>query len=63
MRIAAATMDLRWQPWVDPEKICRLHEADAPGILDEKPLDQVAFALFVRCQSVITVTEIYREGA
>lgn len=47
---------------MDPEKIRRLYESDARGCLDEELLDEVAFALLARCESVITVTEIYRCG-
>jgi hypothetical protein len=51
------TTDLRWEPRVAPEKIRRLYETDARGILDEELLDDVAFALYARCLSILTVTE------
>src|SRR5918999_6102159 len=53
---------LRWEPRVDPEKIRRLYESDARHILDEELLDEVAFALYARCESVLTVTEVICRG-
>lgn len=49
--------NLRWEPRVSPEKIRRLYEADARGILDLELLDDVAYALYSRCCSIVTVTE------
>jgi hypothetical protein len=53
----------RWEPRVAPEKIRRLYEADARGILDQELLDDVAFALYARCDSILTVTEAVRGRA
>jgi hypothetical protein len=50
----------RWEPRVAPEKIRRLYETDAQGMLDEELLDDVAFALYARCDSTLTVTEAVR---
>jgi hypothetical protein len=47
---------------MEPEKIRRLYETDARGIRDEQLLDEVAFAFYARCESILTVTEVYREG-
>jgi hypothetical protein len=50
----------QWEPRVSPEKIRRLYETDARGILDEELLDDIAFALYARCESILTVTEAVR---
>jgi hypothetical protein len=50
-------VDVRWAPRLKPEKLRQLYETDARGILDEDLLDEVAFALYSRCDSLLTVTE------
>ncbi|HLB76658.1 MAG TPA: AAC(3) family N-acetyltransferase, partial [Candidatus Dormibacteraeota bacterium] len=50
-------MDVRWAPRLRPEKLRRLYETDARGILDEDLVDEVAYALYSRCESILTVTE------
>jgi hypothetical protein len=50
----------RWAPRVAVRKIRQLYESDARGIRDEELLDEVAFALYARCESVLTVTEAAR---
>jgi hypothetical protein len=50
-------MKLCWEPRVAPEKIRRLYQTDAQGILDEELLDDVAYALYARCDSIVAVTE------
>jgi hypothetical protein len=53
---------LRWEPRIAPEKIRRLYETDARGLQDEELLDEVAYALYARCDSIVTVTEAVRHG-
>jgi hypothetical protein len=50
-------VDVRWAPRLRPEKLRRLYELEARGLLDEELLDEVVFALYSRCESVLTVTE------
>jgi hypothetical protein len=50
-------VDVRWAPPLRPEKLRRLYDLEARGILDEEFLDEVVFALYSRCESVLTVTE------
>jgi hypothetical protein len=52
--------ELRWEPRVPGDRIRRLYETDARGILDEELLDDVAYALYARCESILTVTEALR---
>jgi ribosomal protein S27AE len=51
--------EVRWASRVNPSKIRRLYEMDARGILDEELIDQVGFALYSRCQSILTATEAH----
>ena len=48
---------MRWAPRLAPDKLRRLYETDARGIIDEELLDEVAFTLYSRCDSILTVTE------
>ena len=48
---------LRWAPKVARRDIERLYQGQADGLLDEELLDEVAFAFYARCQSILTVTE------
>jgi hypothetical protein len=48
---------VRWASKVAPEKIRRLYEADAAGLGDEELLDEVGCGLYVRCVSILEVTE------
>jgi hypothetical protein len=50
-------VDVRWAPRLRPEKLRRLYATDARGIIDEELLDEVAYALYARCDSILTVTE------
>jgi hypothetical protein len=47
---------ISWAPKVSKEKIKRLYVSDAAGLLDEELLDQVGWALWSRCDSILTVT-------
>ena len=51
---------IQWAPKVSQAKIRNLYEADAKGIIDEKLIDEVAYALYMRCQSILEVTEASR---
>jgi len=51
---------LRWAQKVRREKIRRLYETDAKGIIDEELIDEVGYAFYARCQSILTVTEASR---
>jgi DNA-directed RNA polymerase subunit RPC12/RpoP len=53
---------LKWEPRVSPQKIRLLYETDARGILDEELLDEVAYAFYARCDSIVTVTEAVCRG-
>ncbi len=48
--------EVRWASRVNPSTIRRLYEADAHGIVDEELVDEVGFALYARCQSILRVT-------
>jgi hypothetical protein len=53
----AGGVDVRWAPRLRPDRIRRLYETDARGIVDEELIDEVAYALYSRCDSILTVTE------
>ena len=46
-----------WAPRVKREAIRRLYESDARGICDEGLVDEVGFALFMRCQTFIMAVD------
>ena len=46
----------RWAPRVEPARIRQLYAADASGLVDAELIDDVAWALYARCESIITVT-------
>jgi hypothetical protein len=50
-------VEVRWAPRLRPEKLRRLYETDAQGIMDLELLDEVAYTLYSRCDSILTVTE------
>jgi len=50
-------MKLHWAPRVPQHSIRRLYATDALGIVDEELLDEVAYGLYSRCQSILTVTQ------
>jgi hypothetical protein len=47
------TIPIRWAPRVPRDLIRRLYERDAIGIVDEELIDEVAFALYARCRSIV----------
>src|SRR3954454_9604492 len=50
-------VDVRWAPRLCPDRLRRVYETDARGIIDEELLDEVVFTLSSRCDSILTVTE------
>jgi hypothetical protein len=46
----------QWAPKVAKSKIQRLYTTDAQGALDEELLDEVGWALWSRCDSILSVT-------
>jgi len=46
---------INWAPRVAPGAIRRLFRAYAQGIVDEELLEEVAYGLYARCQSILTV--------
>lgn len=50
---------VRWAPRVNPDAIRRLYETDALGIVDEEQIDEVGYALYARCRSILRVTEAH----
>jgi hypothetical protein len=50
---------LRWAPKLRPEKLRRLYETDARGIVDDELIDDVGYTLYSRCGSILTVTEAF----
>jgi hypothetical protein len=46
----------QWAPKVARAKIQRLYLTDAQGITDEELIDEVGWALWSRCDSILTVT-------
>src|SRR5207249_3002792 len=51
--------EVRWAPRVNPQKIRRLYETDARGIIDEELIEEVGFSLYSRCQSILIATEAH----
>ncbi len=47
--------EITWAPRLPKEKLRRLYESDARGLLDEELLDDVGACLFQRCQSILEV--------
>lgn len=45
-----------WAPRIARDKIKRLYENEAKGILDEDLLNDVAYSLYARCESIIIAT-------
>lgn len=48
---------VRWTPRLNPQQLRRLYERDAQGLLDDDLLDEVGYALYSRCQSILHVTD------
>lgn len=52
----AKTPVISWAPKVPKAKIQRLYAADARGMAEEELVDEVGWALWSRCDSILTVT-------
>lgn len=51
----------QWVERVSPRWIKRLYSAEGRGILDETLIDEVGYAMLVRCQSILQVTEAHNQ--
>ncbi len=51
------TAKIQWAPKVRPEVIWQLYQREAQGLLDDELVDEVAWALYQRCESILMVTE------
>lgn len=47
---------IRWAPKVPQQTIRRLYQTDAKGIIDDELINEVGWALWDRCDSILTVT-------
>lgn len=50
---------IRWAPKVPQQKIRRLYQTEAKGIIDDELIDDVGWVLWERCDSILTVTEAH----
>jgi hypothetical protein len=50
-------LPIRWAPKVRQELIWRLYQNDARGLIDEELIEEVGWALYTRCQSILWVTD------
>jgi hypothetical protein len=48
---------VHWAPRIRPDKIRRLYQLDAQGLLDESLIDEVGYGLYSRCQSILQVAD------
>ena len=51
---------IRWSKRVEPQKIRRLYESDAQGMLDEDLLDDVGYGFYVCCRELLELGEAVR---
>ncbi len=51
---------IQWSRRVSPDKIRRLYESDARGMLDEELLDEVGYVIYTRCQDLLELAEANR---
>ena len=49
--------EIRWHRRVSRERIRRLYQSEAQGLLDEELLDEVGIALYLRCISILQVED------
>jgi predicted RNA-binding Zn-ribbon protein involved in translation (DUF1610 family) len=56
----AGAREVRWAPRVAPVRIRRLYQTDALGISDDAQIDDVGYALFARCHSILRATAAHR---
>src|SRR5512134_3889200 len=50
----------KWAQRVPPARLRRLYQLDALGVVDEDLIDEVAFAIRARCESILEATEASR---
>ena len=50
---------IRWSPRVPKEKIRRLYESDADGLLDEELVDDVGITLLLRVRDILTIRDAH----
>lgn len=48
-------IEIRWHPRIRQDKLKRLYEMDARGLVDEELIDDVGITLLLRCQSLMLV--------
>ena len=48
---------MHWAPRVRREKIRRLYQTNAMGMVDQEMIDDVGYSLYARCLSIVEVTE------
>ena len=51
---------IRWARRVEPQKIRRLYESDAQGMLDQELLDDVGYGFYVCCQELLELGQAVR---
>jgi hypothetical protein len=51
---------IRWTRRVEPQKIRRLYESDARGMLDEELLNDVGYGFYVCCQELLELGQAVR---
>ncbi len=56
-RPAASAQRIRWAPRVRREKLRRLYEGEARGILDAELLDDVGTTIYCRCRDILIVSD------
>jgi hypothetical protein len=54
------TATIQWAPKVRPERIWQLYHREPQGLLDDDVVNEVAWALYQRCESILMVTEGHR---
>jgi hypothetical protein len=60
-RAQPETVAITWAPRVARDKVRRLYESDARGLLDEELLEDVGISFFMRCEAILKV-KAAREG-
>ncbi|HEX5480621.1 MAG TPA: hypothetical protein VFY79_12960 [Dehalococcoidia bacterium] len=55
----AGADEIRWARRVRQDKIRRLYTLDAKGIVDEELIDEVGYAMLVRCESIRMATRAH----
>lgn len=53
---------MRWAARVSPALVLRLYAADAQGLADDDLAQEVGYALYDRCQSILRATEAHTNG-